>query len=106
MNHQNEPIVAEPVEIRVRFNKKRMESIAPDGTPMVLDGLLVVRNEIPIDSIVWEGRLSEHDILNLAVEHEYWQVVTHHNVKDIKGRVTRMEPGLRRFRGFLPEIGT
>lgn len=106
VNDQNEPIVGEPSEIKVRFQHRRIETISPDGTPILIEALITPTYEIPIDSIIWKGTMQEYGLLNLNEQQEYWQVVIHNIATDVKGRSTRYQFGLRRFRGSLPEVGT
>jgi hypothetical protein len=94
----------DPVELRVRWNFKRTQTVSANGTPVALDGTVVADRELVADSLLWAGRLRDLPAgTSFSEEDDELYVVTTVTVtKDIKGRNTRYEFGVARFRSTLP----
>lgn len=94
-----QPTVSSPVEITVRWNTQQADALDSQGRPITLDASVVVDREIEIGSQMWEGELA--DWLGTGsggTDSEVMEVVTYSEAKDLKGRYTRREVGLKRFR--------
>ena len=99
----NVPIVSAADEIDVRWNDRRTETVASDGTPLVLDATVVIGLEdVPDGSILWKGNLE--NFTNGAITTELFRVVTARYTPDVKARNTRRVLGLQRYGKTLPTI--
>lgn len=102
------PIVAQPVQIRVRWEEGNFEMIDPDGNQVRVDVILAAAQQIPLNSMLWEG--SEEDLeeegtgTGLTPLSDIYEVVTRSRASDLKGRHTRYEFGLRRYKDTLPQL--
>jgi hypothetical protein len=93
------PVVASPVEIRVRWNTRRSQGLDALGNPVALDAQAVVDRVISIDSQMWLGTLSHwYGTGSAGQDDEVMFVRTFDRVLDVKGRVARMQVGLSRFK--------
>jgi hypothetical protein len=92
-------VVADPVEIRVRWNVRRTEGTDALGNPIALDAQVVVDRVISIDSQMWLGSLAHwYGTGSAGQDDEVMFVRTFDRVLDVKGRVARMQVGLSRFK--------
>lgn len=94
------PIVSAAVEIDVRWEEERRESIDAFGNPIALDASVVVDREIAIDSILWLGELI--DLPDPPTDLK--KVVSRSAVPDVKGRSFRRKVSLVNFSDELPTI--
>lgn len=111
-----EPVLGSYTEYKARWNMHAGRAMDPKGNTIAIDGKVALGFDIPVDSIVWEG--GEQDLINAlaatgtAPTVPYTpttgllQAVTTARAKDIKGRTTRREYGLKRFNGTLPTISS
>jgi len=92
--------VAAPVEIKVRWEDGAIESILPDGDPVLLDANVVVAQEVPMGSIMRKGTLASVPTppTNLM------EVNQRRYTPDLKDRKTRRVLMLIRFKDKLPTI--
>ena len=100
---QGEPKVASPVQIRCRWEYRASQAVNPEGVVISLDAQLFVSQEIPVDSLLFEGVLA--DLTGTGFTGggaEIMQVKTVNNISDVKGRVYARRLGLVRYRGSLP----
>lgn len=98
--------VLPPIELFVRWNTKRTESLDPLGNTVALDAVVIVDRKVTIGSIVWLGELA--DWLGTGSgsgmnDSELHEVITYSETPDIRSRVRRRELGLRRYKDALPE---
>lgn len=105
----NEPIVRAPVEILVRWENRQAEALDKDGTTIVLDANVVVQQDIPIGSLMWEGSLNQWYGVgtgsgSAGEATQLYQVMTKRITPDIKNRYLRRTVGLRFFRDTMPEV--
>jgi hypothetical protein len=103
--HGNQ-LVAEPVELRCRWEEKQIEMLDDQGQRIVVDVILATTQNIPNGSLMWEG--SEEDLedevgTGLVPTDNIYEVIARDRGKDLKGRVTRYEFGLKRFKDVLPD---
>lgn len=99
----NEPTVADPVEIQCRWVNKRTSTVRPDGTTIGLDATVVVDREIPADSLMWKGRLREWDD---ALKGSIMRVEWYAESDDLRGVFTGRKVGLTRYKADLPGVET
>lgn len=96
--------VIAPVEIEVRWITKQSEALDPQGNTITLDATVVSAQKIPIGSTMWLGELSDwYGTGSGGDDSEVMQVKTSDITVDLKGRVTRYEAGLMRYRDTLPD---
>jgi hypothetical protein len=96
----NNPTLAEPRELKVRWTHRRREGLSAEGTTIAKDADLLTDEELIEGSIVWEGRLAEALV---GTPTELFQVTSTSRSKDLKGRVTGYGAGLTRYGETLPE---
>lgn len=94
-------VTDEPVEIDVRWNKKRGMLRDPQGNEVAIDGYAVVAQTIEVGSQMWLGELN--DFLgtgsgSAGYETEVMEVVDYKETPDIKNRNLRRTVALRKFR--------
>jgi len=94
------PQVTSPVQINVRWEKERRESIDAKGNTIAIDSTVTVDQVIPIGSVMWLGELK--DVADPPVDLE--EVVGRGDIPDVKGRETRMVVTLRKLSDELPTI--
>lgn len=94
-----DPVVADPVELRVRWEEKQDEYVDDKGTSRSIDAVVTVRRYLPVNSLMWEGRLVSYSEaqVNTRLEVTYCE-----KIPDLKGRVTGYWAGLTRFRDTNP----
>lgn len=100
---QGEPLVGDPVELTVRWEKIREEIQKPDSTIVALGAEVVVDRKIPIGSIMWLGELEEwYGTGSQGEGVELMQVQVYEEIPDLKNRYTIRTVKLDFFRGSLP----
>lgn len=94
------PVVAAPVEIRVRWVDGQSESLDPDGQTVSLDGTAVVNQFVPIGSRMWLGTLDQWYAApgSGGDDDQVREVKTYNGVPDIKVRNLRYKLGLMKWR--------
>lgn len=99
------------VEIKARFVRRSGRALDPKGNTVGVDAQVAVGRDVPVGSLVWEG--SESDLavalgnaatVPMAPTSGILEVVTSNRAKDIKGRTTRRELGLKRYGDTLPRV--
>ena len=103
-DYQGEPIISDPVEIACRWEDRKSQSMNAENTLIGLDATVHVRQDVAVDSLMMKGTLS--DITGTGFDDpnpEIMQVKTVQKMTDLKGRVTKRQLGLQRFRGKLPD---
>jgi hypothetical protein len=102
-NYGNPTLDASPVEIVVRWEEGRSESIDDNGNPIGVDAQVIVAQEIPVGSIMWRGALANLPNPPTGLK----QVISYNETPDIKGRVTFRKVSLVRYSETLPTtVGT
>jgi hypothetical protein len=96
-----EPVLAEPVEISVRWVWEDRVASGSQGNPVALDATVVVEIDVPWGSVLWEGDLDDWYSAGSAGAY-LMEVASLSTTPDIKNRHTRRTLGLTRFRGELP----
>ena len=100
-------------ELGVRWNDRKSNALDPNGTKISLDADIVTDQELVIGSVLWPGSIN--DLADLVsgtgsgTDLEppddltpIYRVVTTTKMKDIRGRSTRFEHGLKRLYDGLP----
>jgi len=90
------------VELDVRWEEGRKETLDPKGNVIAIDATVVVDRDIVVGSIMWEGALA--DVASPPVD--LYQVVTRSKVPNVKGRKFRRTVGLMRYSDSLPTIAS
>lgn len=100
----NEPTVSSPVEVRLRWDDKSSEVIAPDGTVVKADATVITSRDVPIGSILWKGTLEDIPGTSFTPTSGLMYSVSQDYKKDVKARATARTVGLMRFNNQLPAI--
>ena len=97
---------AYPVERYVRWEAGRRLSSDAQGNPLAIDVMVVSNVEIATGSLMWKGSLVDLPGTGTgAPETDLMIVVGRDRTVDIKGRYTRWEYMLQRFKNTLPTEG-
>jgi hypothetical protein len=96
--------VASPVEIKVRWEDLRDEVPNPNTKTQGYDAVVVVACEIPIDSVMWKGRLRDLPGTAETPEEDIYKVKRKSAIPDIKGRHVRRVVYLVRHNDTIPTI--
>ena len=103
---------AAPVQVRVRWITKRRQVMDHLGNVITLDATAVVGQKIDIGSKMWLAPDGISPDTALAwwngtgsglPEDELMEVKTYDEAKDLKGRFTRRQVGLMKFRNASPQ---
>lgn len=105
-DRQGFPLVAPQVEIAVRWEEGQIELVDPDGQKMVVDAQIASNRDIVIGSLLWLGSADDlrEQFGTAGPGAGLYEVQFAIKGKDLKGRVTRYEFALKRFRDALPNI--
>lgn len=101
------PLVLAPVEISVRWEEAQVEMLDPEGQLVKVDVVAATTLNIPNGSMLWEGSLEDLETQygsGLTPTRDIYELVTRNRGKDLKGRITRYEFGLRRYKDTLPSV--
>lgn len=105
----NEPVRSAPVEIECRWKWATTMQAGPQGTPISVDATVVVAQDVPIGSLMFEGDLVEwlgHSGTGSGSAGDgtaLMEVVTASFTPDLKNRNVRRTLGLRYFRDTVPK---
>jgi hypothetical protein len=98
-NEFGEPQVGAAEEIRVRWVDRKADVLDPAGNTVSLDAQVVTDFRVPPGSRLWKGELADwYGTGSAADDDEVMVAVTAAEATDLKGRTTRYEVGLKRFR--------
>lgn len=106
-DRDGQPTVSDTaVEVRVRWEEGNADRLDRAGQQIVVDVTVAVWRDIPLGSIMWEG--SEEDLddepgTSGFPASDLFEVVTKDRQTDVKGRITRYEYGLKRYRDSMPD---
>jgi hypothetical protein len=97
------PLLSGREEVKVRWERKELQMIGPDGQPIKIDVLVIAVIEIPNGSIMWEGKQGDlpNDITTIT---NLMEVVAYDKIPDVKGRIVRRTYGLKRYNDKLPTV--
>lgn len=100
---QGEPEVDNPVVIRCRWEDRKSQAVNADGLLVGLDATVFVSRDIPIDSLMKLGELSDLTGTGFTeTDVDIFQVKTVTKVPSLNNRANTRRLGLVRFRGSLP----
>ena len=102
LNGQPTVDVALRREIKVRWNAKSHEVLAADGSTIAADGLVVVKQDVAVGSILWLGALDDIPGTSYVPQSGLMQVIRFNDTKDLKGRFTRRTLSVMRWNDRLP----
>jgi hypothetical protein len=105
-----EPVVGDPEDVLVRWEFKQIDIRKPDGTPISLDAVAVVTQDIKTHSRMWLAPDSAESAIDQwygsgsagAENEDVMEVVTFNRTPDVRARKTRRTVGLKRYR-TVPE---
>jgi hypothetical protein len=106
-----EPILAQPVNLRCRWEEGQTEIPNADGTFLTVDATVSTIQNILLNSIIWEGQYLPDGTYQDPQKVVYkvptiylYEVVIRNRGKNVRGRVTRYEFGIRRYKDILPTV--
>lgn len=99
-DQDGEPTLAAATEITVRWGELRGGTLVVDGNTIEIDAMVVVAEDIAIDSVMWLGALE--DVATPPVD--LMRVADRKHTLDVKGRVTRRVLSLVRHSNELPAL--
>lgn len=99
------PLVLSPTDLRVRWEEKNIEMVDPNGERIQVDVILTSPQQIIIGSIMWEGTIATLPGSGVPTTNIY-EVVARDRGDELKGRVTRYEFGLKRYKDKIPRVVT
>lgn len=103
VDSNGEKTVGTAVELAVRWETKKVESTTSDGTPVVLDAVVMTKQEVAVGSRMWLGTLKDWNAQEASppsdfTDREIYEVVMYSAIPDIKGKNVRYLLGLVRYR--------
>lgn len=104
-NHGKPLVSTTRIELKVRWIDNTQEMIAPDGKPIVVTATIITNREIPHNSIVWKGNVSDLPGTHGIPESNLMYVAAAKYTPSIKNRGTRRVIGLRRYSNKMPTQG-
>lgn len=97
------PLLAAPVDIRVRWEYKRTETVSRTGSPVAIEAVVVVNRDVPVDSVMWLGTHAQWlGVGSAGSDSELMMVESYEEIPDEKARVIRRTLGLIRYKDELP----
>lgn len=106
-------VVLSPVQLRVRWEETNFDRMDANGHMITIDVVIASTQNIPIGSLMWEGKLADLSGMDtdeevgtgsLIPDQDLYEVVFRVRAKDLKGRITRYEFGLKRYKDTLPSV--
>lgn len=101
-DEQGEPIIDDPIELDVRWEKKKSQALMPQGQTISIDATIVVDRDLVEGSLIWEGGLEDIPGTSLVPESNLLEIITFEKIPDVKGRKFRRRVGVIRFNNSLP----
>lgn len=101
------PILDVAVPCRVRWKWGYSEMLDAKGNTVVVDALVAVNLDVPVDSVIWKGSINDLTGTagpNLQTVEGLCQVKGFKHTSDTRGRFKRRTVGVVRFRGPLPSV--
>lgn len=102
-NDYGHPLLADPVDVRVRWEFKRKEAVSRQGSPIAIEAVVVVNRTIPVDSLMWLGTVAQWAAAGSTGE--LMLVESYEEIPDEKARIIRRTLGLVGYKGELPQAG-
>jgi hypothetical protein len=92
-----------PVEVRIRWNSNRNEAVNPQSEVQAYTAHVIADRPMTIGSLMWLGRLSDLPAStgtpeSTAPASDWMQVTKDSSTVDIKGRFSRYEYDLMRYK--------
>ena len=98
------PVVNAPVDVCTRWEEKNIEMTDEQGNRVVVDVVLATNRDIPINSLMWSGKVC--DLPDSGDPgRDVYEVILRDRGKDLLGRVTRYEYGLKRYKDRIRLMG-
>lgn len=94
VDNYGQPVVGDPVEVRVQWSTARREVVQANGSTVALDGTAIVDRVVPVGSHMWLGRL---DDFPPDGDTELMETKSFDSTPDIKGRFSFKTVGLMRL---------
>ena len=100
----DEPLLAAPVQIQVRWVNSASEVTAPNGTTVATSVRVVLGQDVVIGSIMYKGKLASLGSPPTPSGVDLFQVMGFDPVLDVKNRFTGRTARLARFNRTLPAL--
>lgn len=94
------PLLASPIQIRVRWEAVERDGLDPQGTPIKIEAGVVVDRAVTVDGIMWQGKLA--DLPSPVTDLK--QIIAYHEIPDVKGRKFRRTVDLMKYGDTLPDL--
>ena len=94
--------VSAAVEVDVRWEEGRQETIDPQGNTIAIDAIVYINQEVAIGGVMWLGELA--DVPDTPTNLK--EVVSYTQIPDIKNRNTLYAVSLMKLSNELPTIAT
>lgn len=107
-DNYNNLTVSPAVEVPARWEWKTRESRLADGNSKQVVAEVLLDRELPIGSLLWQGRLMNllgtGTGVHVPTDEEYLQIIDFDSIPDIKERDTQYTAYLMRYSGKLPTV--
>jgi hypothetical protein len=106
-------VVSNPIQIPCRWDDVLRQVLSPQGETVTTDATVIVDREIPVGSLMWQGRLKDwsdalgNNPLRVSIVDmvkSLREVKSYNASPDIKGRFYTRTVGLIRYKGKLPPL--
>lgn len=104
VNQDNEPLFSAPEDIKVRWEKKRLQRIADDGNIGVTVASVLVSREVVVGSLMREGKLEDLPESPTEVPSNLFEVMDYDEVPNVKHRDPARSVRLQRWKGAVPVV--
>ena len=94
-----EPKVSAAKEINCRWIERQSEAMDANGNAIRIDVSVIVAQEVPVGSVMWEGSLDDYPT---PPSGGMYEVINTSRVSDLKGNHIRRTLGLARYSDELP----
>lgn len=100
----SEPLLGEPVELRVRWEDRPRDITSPQSVALEYDATIVINRRIEVGSQMWLGTLDDwYGEGSAGKDVGLVEVVEYTETPDLKNRHTRRVVYVRRYRDTLGE---
>jgi len=99
-----QPMVAQPVQLDVRWNEKLHEVLDAHGNVIQADVEVVLDRPVPVGSMMWNGTLDILPADTLTPPSDVRQVIGYNATSDLKGRAIYRTASLMRWKDALPQV--
>ena len=100
---EGQPKVSSPVTVKCRWEDSNRQAVSAEGAVIGLDAQVWCNTEIPVDSLMMQGDLTDLTGTGFVESDvDIFQVKTVRTTPSLNNRARMRQYGLVRFRGSLP----